>query len=308
LFVRKLCCIVCLCLPTVGTVKAHEFRAHAKPPPTVGDLIDPSDFDQLVMNSPDDGTRWVLSRTLLWKPGSTLNACFLNGSDSSRSTVMNDARYIVEAPSHPINLKIGFSDGAGTNCKAVSGAYKEDLRISFTDGCCSAYVGRTSHNSAVEKAANVFLQEGLDDVTIKHELLHALGFQHEHQRPDSPCNFNYSVIEAAYGWSEAEVINNFKRLDKNSSRLATSPGFDKDSIMKYYFEESFLKEGTGSPCYEPRATDLSLGDWQGLQTAYPMNFDVAQFKATVQSKRASINLGANPSPALTEALASLPLD
>lgn len=299
---KKAAILLSVPILTLGA-QAHEFKKGAKAPPSMDDVYDANEFDQLVMNAPDDGARWVLSRTLLWRPGSTLRACFMNGSGSeaSRAAVINDAEYLVGNQAHPVNLKIAFSDGSGTNCKGT-GPYTEDIRVSFTEGCCSAYVGRVSHNVAVAKGANVFLQDGLDDPTVKHELLHALGFQHEHQRPDSPCDFNYDVIATAYGWSMAEVRNNFDKLDKNSSKLADSPAFDGASIMKYYFDPSFLKQGTSSPCYEPRAADLSPGDWDGLRKAYPQGFDVAQFKETVNKKRA---VGASlPAGALQDAFNS----
>ena len=158
----------------LGVATAHEFQPNAKKAPPNTNLIDASEFDRLVMNAPDDGRRWVLSRTLLWKPGSTLIACFLNGSNGSRSSVMNDAEYLVSNSSRPVNLKIAFANGAATNCRGT-GPYNEDIRVSFDDGCCSAYIGWLSHNATVAQGANVFLQQGLDDHTIKHELLHALG-------------------------------------------------------------------------------------------------------------------------------------
>jgi len=154
-----------------GPVKGHEFRRDAKAaPPMLDDLIDAGDFDQLVMNAPDDATRWVLSRSLLWKPASTLSACFLkdNGSETARRAVINDAEYLLANPSHPVNLKISFAGGTATDCSKLGGSYPEDIRVSFTDGCCSAYVGRVSHERTVAKGANVFLQENLDDAVTCH--------------------------------------------------------------------------------------------------------------------------------------------
>jgi hypothetical protein len=300
----KIVAMLCIVCATVSTARSHDIRGVA----SEHELVDAHDFNLLVRNRPDDGTRWVLSRTLLWKPGSTLSACFMNGSDATKSKVIEDAKYLVGNASHPVNLKISFGNGVGTTCNNTGEPYKEDVRVSFTDGCCSAYVGRLSHNSSVAKGPNVFLQEGLDDMRIKHELLHALGFQHEHQKPDNPCKFNYAAIEQAYGWSEAMVTNNFNKLDKNSSRLSWSPGFDKDSVMKYYFDPSFLEGGEKSACYDTEAVDLSQQDWQGLQAAYPIDFDVKKFSDAVHSKRTLINLGINPPAALSEALQSLPAD
>ncbi len=301
---REVGILVCISVLALGAAKAHEFKANAKAPPHVDDLVDESAFDQTVRTAPDDGTRWLLSRALLWKPGSTLSACFLDGSQDSRTAVMNDAQYLVANPAHPVNLKISFANGAATDCNKVGGTFKEDIRVTFNNGCCSAYVGRVSHNTTVAAGGNVFLQEGLDDVTIKHELLHALGFQHEHQKPSSPCDFDYPVIAQAYGWTLAEVQNNFNKLNNSSHALAGSLGFDGASIMKYYFDPSFLKSGTSSPCYTPQATDLSPTDWEGLKTAYPPGGFSAANLAAARTAMSTRDVTAGMPATLKDALKS----
>jgi Astacin (Peptidase family M12A) len=302
--IRVASVLMCVSVLALGAAKAHDFRPNAKAPPDADNLVDESAFDQTVRTAPDDGTRWLLSRALLWKPGSTLSACFLDGSQNSRAAVINDAQYLVATPAHPVNLKISFANGSATDCNKVGGTFKEDIRVTFNNGCCSAYVGRVSHNTAVAAGANVFLQEGLDDATIKHELMHALGFQHEHQKPNSPCDFNYPVIENAYGWTLTEVQNNFNKLNNSSHALAGSLGFDGASIMKYYFDPSFLKSGTSSPCYTPQATDLSPTDWDGLKTAYPPGFDAAKFKAAATTAMSTRDVTAGMPAALKDAIKS----
>jgi hypothetical protein len=162
-------------------------------------------------------------------------------------------------------------------------------------------------NAQVAIGPNLFIQGPPADHTIKHEFIHALGFHHEHQKPNNPCGCNYKAIEEAYGWSEAKVKQNFDRLNANSTKYVWSNDFDQESIMKYWFDPKFLVGGSSSPCFSAEATNLSTEDLVGLKTAYPMAFNAAAHKAKV-SKKGSVNLGATPPAALTELLGSLPTE
>jgi Astacin (Peptidase family M12A) len=249
--------------------------------------------------------RYVLERATLWMPGQKLRGCFLGGDQTQRAAVVSSVKDLLDGKG--INIEINFANGADTVCPAgPDGLYPEEMRVSLQDGCCSAYVGRTSLNPAVAAGPNIFLQGPPDDPTIKHEFIHALGFHHEHQKPNNPCKFNYTAIEQAYGWSEQMVKQNFDQLDANSTKFVWSNDFDQDSIMKYWFAPEFLVDGTSSPCYSPQSTTLSNEDWLGLKTAYPLAFDFAAHRA-MASKKGSVDFGSTTAPpALKELLASLP--
>ena len=207
--------------------------------------------------------------------------CFIGGSEVDQEKVRGAAIELFSQSN--INLKINIG---GQCAKGPDGRYGEEFRVSLKDNCCSAYVGRTSLVGAVAQGPNIFIQGPPPSLTIKHELIHALGFHHEHQKPSSPCGFNYDLIASSYGWSKDEVINNFGRLDNNSNKYIWDNGFDVESAMKYFFDPKFLVGGISSPCYYPQVTDLSSRDIAGLQRAYPQVFDLANHKAKIANKAA----------------------
>ncbi|GBN33115.1 Astacin-like metalloprotease toxin 1 [Araneus ventricosus] len=69
--------------------------------------------------------------------------------------------------------------------------------------------------------------------TVVHELLHALGFEHEHNRSDRDNYLDIHLENVEKEWHHA-----FKKLLPNENRLLTS--FDFDSVM-LYGEGSFAK-------------------------------------------------------------------
>jgi hypothetical protein len=295
--------LVCWC-----NAEAHDVWAVGNPKLQKDAQVNVEDLKKLIAlqgGADRDAKRYVLERSTLWMPGQKLRGCFVGGDSTQRAAVLAAVHNLLDG--RGINITIDFANAADTECQAgPDGLYPEEMRVSLEDGCCSAYVGRTSLNPLVAVGPNIFLQGSPPDSTIKHEFIHALGFHHEHQKPNNPCKFNYEAIERAYGWSEQMVKQNFDQLDGNSTKFVWSNDFDQDSIMKYWFAPEFLVDGTASPCYSTQATTLSDEDWLGLKTAYPMTFDLAAHRAKL-SKKGSVDLGPDPPKALTELLNSLPI-
>jgi hypothetical protein len=289
--------------------EAHDIWAIGNPNLEKDAQINAEDLKKLIaqQSGPDrDDKRYVLERSTLWMPGQKLRGCFIGGDPAQRSKVLASVHDLLDGKG--VNIEINFANGVDTVCQAgPDGRYPEEMRISLRGGCCSAYVGRTSLNAKVATGPNIFLQGPPPDHTIEHEFIHALGFHHEHQKPNNPCKFNYPAIEQAYGWSEEMVKQNFDRLDANSTKFVWSSGFDQESIMKYWFAPEFLVGGASNPCYSPEATKLSTEDWLGLKTAYPVTFNIAAHKAKV-SKKGNVELGANPPASLVELLSSMPAE
>jgi hypothetical protein len=284
--------------------QAHDVWAVGNPKLQQDAQINVEDLKKLIDLQSGPNQRYVLERATLWMPGQKLRGCFIGGNQTQRSAVISTVHDLLDGKS--INIEINFANGTDSACQVgPTGTYPEEMRVSLEDGCCSAYVGRTSLNPIVAAGPNIFLQGPPAAHTIKHEFIHALGFHHEHQKPNNPCEFNYKAIEQAYNWSEDMVKRNFDRLNSNSTKYVWSNDFDQDSIMKYWFAPEFLVGGTGSPCYSTEATTLSGEDLLGLKTAYPVAFNFADHKAKVSSK-GSVNLGQNPPPALTQLLSTLP--
>ena len=251
LFYIVLALFVIICC---SKVQAHNVWGVGNPKMPAEAQINEADLAKAYDNVVDPDLRYVYERALTWTPGTTLKGCFFGGSEAQRSRVIQAASELLRNTG--VNIVIDFGDTENVNqCMADgSGYYPEDIRVSLQDGCCSAYIGTSAHSkrqwsdgSSIAKGPSVFLQNSNNSPTIKHELIHALGFHHEHQKPTSPCKFDYDAIAKAYGWSKSDVQTNFDKLEDKSRKYVYSKAFDPDSIMKYHFESDLLIGGTNSP-------------------------------------------------------------
>ncbi|SCM71073.1 hypothetical protein KL86PLE_100003 [uncultured Pleomorphomonas sp.] len=257
--------------------------------------------------APDEDARYFYSRALLWKPGQTLKGCFIGGTQAERKFIFDSAAKLLNGAR--INIIIDFQNlNPFPDCrKDARGLYPEEIRIAAGAGasCCSAHIGRNGVKKANSDKANVFLGGRLEDWQVWHELIHALGFFHEHQKPGAPCRFDYAEIQRLWGWDATKVKTNFDRLNNDERDFRLSGGFDVKSIMDYYQSSpTMLVDGTRSPCYNPApAKTLTTTDLEGLRLAYPMPASPASHAERVTRARAIIDL-AGVSPGLRELLES----
>ena len=190
--------------------------------------------------------------------------------------------------------------------------YRADVRISFDSSPEPGYwsaVGRDSIKPSL-RPPNIasmnfqgFTEELADDwqATVLHEFGHALGFEHEHQSPNSPCEPEYrwsddpgyiptqnmyhefvadnqgrkpgiyTVLGGAPNrWSKEQIDFNLKQFAPSTDWYLTP--FDPSSIMKYAFPDWMYRDvevSTKSGCYGPPSLVLSAEDQKGAATAYP---------------------------------------
>lgn len=252
---------------------AHDIRGLANPSVKLAADLNIGSLQKLADKQIDPDARYVYSRLLLWTPGQTLRSCFMNGTDEEREFVVRTADEMLNGKG--VNLSFDFSSGPRYRACSEAGR-RGDIRVSFQDSCCAAYVGRTAHHPQVKDGPSVFLQDILRfnadkrRQVVMHELLHALGFDHEHQSPAVNCEqeFDKAKILAAYGWNEADFVTNLKQLERDTHSYTWS-SYDTTSIMKYYFDPEFLTKGRQSPCYWPENYLPSERDYEGLRDAYP---------------------------------------
>ena len=93
----------------------------------------------------------------------------------------------------------------------------------------------------------------LDGGTAAHEFGHAIGLAHEHQNPDGGIQWNEQVVlrELAgppNNWDEETIRHNVLR--KYSADQIMGTRFDPDSVMLYFFPDSWTLNGKGTKANE----------------------------------------------------------
>jgi len=147
-----------------------------------------------------------------------------------------------------------------------------DIRASF--GCEGhwSYFGRDARSKPkneatlnVELSAAEFRDEW-DRVGL-HEVLHAIGLDHEHQHPQANIPWNrervYDFYERTQGWSREDV--DFQVLNRRPVKDLRATTYDADSIMEYPIPAE-LTDGKLVVGWNRRLTDR---DRQLIAALYP---------------------------------------
>ncbi|XP_038582623.1 low choriolytic enzyme-like [Micropterus salmoides] len=124
------------------------------------------------------------------------------------------------------------------------------LSIESMNGCASL-VGRTGGKQLVSMQRSGCLQNGI----IQHELLHALGFYHEHTRSDRDQHVTINWQNILNG-----LAYNFQKKDTNNLNTM----YDYSSIM-HYGRTAFGNNGLETITPIPDAS-VSIGQRVGLST------------------------------------------
>lgn len=146
-------------------------------------------------------------------------------------------KVIIERIQPIIGLKLEFVD----NVKEAM------IRISFEDDGAWSYVGTDALAQPSNQATMNF--GWIDASTIMHEFGHCLGMIHEHQNPRGetiPWDVQavYDWARLTQGWDKSVTDTNI--LDHYSKDITNGSGFDKDSIMLYFFPGSLTTDGKGT--------------------------------------------------------------
>ncbi|MGE0348600.1 M12 family metallopeptidase [Hydrogenophaga sp.] len=199
-------------------------------------------------------TRAIALLGKLWMNGSTLRVRFMGGTPEQHAKVREQAAWWT---AHA-NLVFDFNNAADA-----------EIRIAFDPGKGAwSYVGTDCRGIPLDQPTmNLGFMDG---GTVAHEFGHAIGLMHEHQNPAGGIEWNEAaVIRDLSGppnhWSEATIRHNV--LNKYRADQINGTAFDPDSVMLYFFPDSWVKSGVGT-----RANPtLSAGDktFIGSARAYP---------------------------------------
>jgi hypothetical protein len=266
-----------------------------------------------------EGLEFIVSDLAAWPAGSNVRVAFLDGDSALHQHVVDATQQISEAAN--LTLDFGFDAATGhyrrwTTTDTVRAA---EIRVSFDLKGYWSLVGTDSTDPTVgmpggpsggapgQRSLNLggfaAVKPPRWEGTVRHEFLHALAFNHEHQNFQGPCEASFrwdddpgylptrdarnSFVPDINGrrpgiytylagppnnWPRAKVDHN---LRTTHDPTATAGTFDPASIMLYRFA-SFFYTTDPSPCAPTSpGIDLSEGDVQGLGHLYPAGMESA---------------------------------
>ncbi len=267
----------------------------------------------------EDVAGFVIDNFRKWVPGQTIRVAFLGGDTNLHRDIEEATKQITDAAN--IKLDFGFDSATGRyrTWSTTDTEYKAEIRVSFDQIGFFSFVGTDSISPNIgpsfgpvggrpnQRSLNLqgfhFNRPANFKRIIRHEFMHALSVQHEHQIPSGTC-FEQFRFEDDPGYDKSSKINGRFVPDSLGRRpgiftfLSGAPNFwpahivkanlfpknlaginfqdvDRASIMLYRFERFFYKT-VPNPCFPiGNGENLSEGDKEGLRLLYP--FDQAAF-------------------------------
>jgi hypothetical protein len=230
-------------------------------------------------------TRAMADKTLKWADGQTLKVVFLNGAnDAWGQTLQKAVREIAPIWSDYANIKFDFVPPPQAhitiNFFPLSGIAGVGTYNSWIGKSSLQFVGKQPTMNLVfsqDLATNpAFMQQEFHRVII-HEFGHAIGFIHEHMRPNNPIHWNEQALLRTFGpgtlnnWSKDMIHQQIMDFYQPSGGAASLLGgaFDLNSIMMYQFQAGLATFDDGTPFQTPNNVALSPLDKVVANLLYP---------------------------------------
>lgn len=173
----------------------------------------------------------------LWINGSTLRVRFMSGTLNQQAIAKEQAQWWTQhanltfdfnnAPDAEIRITFDSNDGAwsfiGTDCQSIP-RDQPTMNLGFLDGGTAA-----------------------------HEFGHAIGLAHEHQNPAGGIEWNEEAVMRDLkgppnNWTPEQIRHNV--LNKYRVDQVKGTQFDPDSIMLYFFPDTWVRSGKGTKANE----------------------------------------------------------
>src|SRR6185369_4693554 len=227
-----------------------------------------------------DGESFLIDDLARWLPGQTLRVAFLEGDTALHRDIEDATKQITDICNIKLDFGFNLTTGKYRTWSTSDTAYSAEIRVSFDQGGYFSLVGTDSISSNIgmpgqpvggrpnQRSLNLggfhIQRPSSWRGTTRHEFLHALAFQHEHQSPSGGCDSEfrweddpgYQPTQNAQGvyiidangkrpgiytylagapnfWSIAKVDHNLRQVPATGMIVGT---FDRESIMLYRFQ------------------------------------------------------------------------
>jgi len=258
------------------------------------------------------GLEFIVSDLARWPVGSTVRVAFLDGDAGLHADIAAATAQIMDAINLTLDFGLDPATGAHRRWAQTDTVLQAEIRVSFDLPGYWSLVGTDSTDATIDPGGPIGGGPGQRSLnlggfkanmpqgwqgTVRHEFLHALAFQHEHQNMRGPCANDFrwdsdpgyvpttdvsgAFVPDAQGrrpgiytylagppnqWSKAKVDHNLRTVEDEG---AVAGPFDAASVMLYRFAPFFYKSSP-SPCAPTgNGVDLSNDDMRGLQLLYP---------------------------------------
>jgi hypothetical protein len=284
------------------------------------------------------GLEFIVSDLARWPVGSVVRVAFLDGDTALHADIASATAPIAEIVNLTLDFGLDPATGTYRRWSETDSLLQAEIRVSFDMPGYWSLVGTDSTDATIAAGGPIGGAPGQRSLnlggyktskpqgwqgTVRHEFLHALAFEHEHQNMRGPCSEDfrwdddpgYLPTTNASGvfvpdpqgrrpgiytylagppnqWSKAKVDHNLRTVEDPN---AVAGPFDAASVMLYRFAPFFYKT-TPSPCAPTGpGLELSEGDKRALKLLYPAAADAVNALAT-QSTRGLELIGAGEEP------------
>lgn len=273
------------------------------------------------------GLEFIVSDVSRWTPGQKVRVAFLGGDTALHKDIADATKEITGVANVDLDFGVDAVTSKYRTWSESDHAYSAEIRVSFDKPGFFSLVGTDSINPEIGagkiggRPDQCSLNLGGFPTqrppnwpgVVRHEFMHALAFQHEHQNMRGPCEAGMrwdddtgyartqdprgTFINDANGlrpgiytylsgfpnfWNKPKI--DFNLRTQESPNVVAGP-FEKESVMLYRFPALFYKDANNG-CVPAMDGGISLseGDKRGLRLLYPRT---AQEVAVIETRTRS---------------------